>query len=263
MKKGKGICIGSLPGETFQEKFELAKEAGFQGIEIGPLETEEERKKYKKAADKLGLELHSVMNSVHWSLPLSDPVSDIRQKSVEGLVRSIKTASDIGADTVLLVPAVVKKEVPYDVAYERSQTEIRRVIETAEGYDVLICIENVWNNFLLSPLEFARYVDEFESEYIQAYFDVGNIIVYGWPEHWIRILGKRIKKVHIKGFNADERRFTYLIEDCTIDWNAVIRALREIEYNGYLTAELPVNKSEPKGTVHQISEDIDKILAGL
>lgn len=259
----KGICIGSLPGETFEEKFKLAKDAGFQGIEIGPLETAEERENYKKAADDIGLELHSVMNSVHWSLPLSDPDSDVRKKSVEGLVRSIKTASAVGGDTVLLVPAVVKKNVPYDVAYERSQAEIKKIIETAEEYDILICIENVWNKFLLSPLEFARYVDEFESEQIQAYFDVGNIIVYGWPEHWVRILGERIKKVHIKGFNADERRFTYLIEDCTIDWNSVMSALREVKYDDYLTAELPVNKDDPEGTVHQISEDMDKILVGL
>jgi len=259
----KGICIGSLPGETFEEKFELAKDAEFQGIEIGPLETAEQRENYKKAADDLGLELHSVINTIQWSLPLSDPDPDVRKQSIEHLEKSIKTASAVGADAVLLVPAVVKKDVPYDVAYERSQAEIKKAIETAKGNDIVICIENVWNKFLLSPLEFARYVDEFESAQIQAYFDVGNIIVYGWPEQWIRILGKRIKKVHIKGFNADERRFTYLIEDCMIDWNSVIEALREVGYDDYLTAELPVNKDDPKGTVYQISEDIDKILAGL
>lgn len=259
----KGICLGSLPGKNFEEKFELAIDTGFQGVEIGPLETVEERENYKKAADDLGLELHSVMNSVHWSLPLSDPDPDVREKSVEGLVRSIETVSAVGGDTVLLVPAVVKKDVPYDVAYERSQIETKKVINIAKGNDVTICMENVWNKFLLSPIEFARYVDEFESDSIQAYFDVGNIIVFGWPEHWIRILGERIKKVHIKGFNADERRFTYLLEDCTIDWNAVMEAFDDVGYDGYLTAELPVNKDDPEGTVHQISEDIDKIVAGL
>jgi len=178
-------------------------------------------------------------------------------------VRSIETVSAVGGDTVLLVPAVVKKDVPYDVAYERSQTETKKVLDIAKENDVTICMENVWNKFLLSPIEFARYVDEFESDFVQAYFDVGNIIVFGWPEHWIRILGERIKKVHIKGFNADERRFTYLLEDCTIDWNAVMEAFDDVGYDGYLTAELPVNKDDPEGTVHQISEDIDKIVAGL
>jgi len=259
----KGICLGSIPGANFGEKFKFAKEAGFQGIEIGPLQTEEERKNYKDAAEEVGIELHSVMNSVHWGLPLSDPKPDVRAKSVDGLVTSIKTANAVGADTVLLVPAVVKKDVPYDVAYERSQIEIKKVIETAKEHNVVVCIENVWNNFLLSPLEFARYIDEFDTEQLQAYFDVGNIIVYGWPEHWIKILGKRLKKVHVKGFNADQRRFTYLIENCTIDWNAVMKAFDDIGYDGYLTAELPVNKDDPKGTVHKISEDMDKIIAGL
>jgi hexulose-6-phosphate isomerase len=98
---------------------------------------------------------------------------------------------------------------------------------------------------------------------VQAYFDVGNIVIFGYPEQWIRILGKRIKKVHVKGFNADERRFTYLIEDCTIDWNAVMTALNEVGYDGYMTAELPVNRDDPEGTVYNISKDMDKIIAGM
>lgn len=259
----KGICIGSLPGMNFEERFEVAKEAGFEGIEIGPLKNTSTCVNFKNYADELGLELHSVMNGAHWGSPLSDPDPEVRATSIEGLEKSIVTAGTVGADTVLLVPAVVKKDVPYNVAYDLSKIEIKKTLEMAKEKDVIICMENVWNKFLLSPLEFARYVDEFYSEQVQAYFDVGNIIVYGWPEHWIRILGKRIKKVHIKGFNADERRFTYLIEDCTIDWNAVMQAFSDVGYDGYLTAELPVNKDDPKGTVHQISEDMDKIIAGL
>ena len=102
----------------------------------------------------------------------------------------------------------------------------------------------------------------FESEHVAAYFDVGNIVLYGYPQHWIRSLGSRIDKVHIKGFNADERRFTYLIEDCTIDWNAVMAALADVGYDDYMTSELPINRDHPAGTVHQISEDMDKIIAG-
>lgn len=128
-----------------------------------------------------------------------------------------------------------------------------------------ICIglfENVWNKFLLSPMEFSRYLDEFEDATVTAYFDVGNIVLYGYPQHWIRSLGSRISKVHIKGFNANESRFTYLIEDCTIDWNAVMSALEDIGYDDYMTAELPVDGDNPEGRVHSISDDMDRIIAG-
>ena len=259
----KGICLGSVPGKSLEEKFKLAKGAGFDGIEIGPLSDSEERKEYKSLADTVGLEIHSVMNQVHWSLPITDPDPEVRKKSVQGMITSLDTACAVGADTVLLVPAVVNEDVPYDVAYERSQAEIKPLIKEAEERDVLITVENVWNKFLLSPLEFARYVDEFESDYVQAYFDVGNIVIFGYPEQWIRVLGKRIKKVHVKGFNANERRFTYLIEDCTIDWNAVMEAFHKVGYDDYMTAELPVNRDDPEGTVYNISEDMDKIITGL
>jgi len=259
----KGICLGSVPGKSLAERFKLAKEAGFDGIEIGPLSNDEERKEHKSLADDLGLEIHSIMNQVHWSLPLTDPDPEVRKKSVQGMITSLDTAQAVSADAVLLVPAVVNEDVPYDVAYERSQAEIRPMIKEAEARNVLITVENVWNKFLLSPLEFARYVDEFESDYVQAYFDVGNIVIFGYPEQWIRVLGKRIKKVHIKGFNANERRFTYLIEDCTIDWNAVMESLHEVGYDDYMTAELPVNRDDPERTVYNINKDMDRIIAGL
>jgi len=259
----KGICLGSVPGKSLEERFKLAKNAGFDGIEIGPLSNTEERKEYKSLADAVGLEIHSVMNQVHWSLPLTDPDPEVRKKSVQGMITSLDTARAVGADAVLLVPAVVNENVPYDVAYKRSQAEIRPLIKEAEARNVLITVENVWNKFLLSPLEFAQYVDEFESDYVQAYFDVGNIVIFGYPEQWIRILGKRIKKVHVKGFNANERRFTYLIEDCTINWNAVMKAFHEVGYDDYMTAELPVNRDDPEGTVYNIGKDMDKIIKGL
>ena len=254
----KGICLGSVPGKSLKERCKLAKDAGFDGIEIGPLSNAEERQEYKSLADAVGLEIHSVMNQVHWSLPLTDPDPEVRKKSVQGMITSLDTARGVGADAVLLVPAVVNENVPYNVAYERSQGEIRPLIKEAEARKVLIAIENVWNKFLLSPLEFARYVDEFESDYVQAYFDVGNIVIFGYPEQWIRILGKRMK-----GFNANERRFTYLIEDCTINWNAVMEAFHEVGYDGYMTAELPVNRDDPEGTVYNISKDMDKIIKGM
>jgi L-ribulose-5-phosphate 3-epimerase len=258
----KGICIGSLPGDSLEARFRLAKAAGFDGVEIGTLENAEDRQRNRTAADDVGLELLSVMNSKHWSHPLSHADAAVREASIAGMLDSIETASVIGADTVLLVPAVVNDQITYEQAYEFSQAEIRKLIPKAAEKDIKISIENVWNKFLLSPIEFARYIDEFDNNRIAAYFDVGNIVLYGYPQHWIRTLGSRIDKVHVKGFNADERRFTYLIEDCTIDWNAVMAAFEAIGYDDYITAELPVNRDDPEGTVHQISQDMSQIIAG-
>jgi hexulose-6-phosphate isomerase len=258
----KGICIGSLPGDSLAAKFKLAKDMGFDGVEIGTLETSLERERNKATADTLGLELFSVMNQKHWSHPLSHPDAQVRQASVQGMIDSMETATVIGASTVLLVPAVVNEQATYEEAYARSQAVIRELIPKAAEKNLKISIENVWNKFLLSPIEFVRYIDEFDSDSVAAYFDVGNIVLYGFPQHWIRSLGSRIDKVHVKGFNAKERRFTYLIEDCTIDWNAVMTALSDVGYDDYITAELPTHRDDPYGTVRKISEDMDKIIAG-
>jgi len=258
----KGICIGSLPGNSTEVRFKLAKAAGFDGVEIGTLGNEADRHQTKQLAVQHHLELFSVMNQKHWSHPLSDADDAVRAASRDGLRDSMATAAAIGADVVLLVSAVVNEATPYEAAYQRSQTEIRKLIPEATEKGLTIAIENVWNKFLLSPVEFSAYLDEFESDVVRAYFDVGNIVLYGYPQHWIRSLGSRISKVHVKGFNAEERRFTDLIEGCTIDWAAVMAALADIGYDDYMTAELPVNAESPAGTVHQISEDMDKIIGG-
>lgn len=258
----KGICIGSLPGNSTEARFKLAKAAGFDGVEIGTLGDDADRHQTKQLAAQHHLELFSVMNQKHWSHPLSDADEAVRAASHEGMLDSMATAKTIGADAVLLVPAVVNEATPYEAAYERSQTEIRKLIPRATEYGLTIAIENVWNKFLLSPIEFAQYLDEFESDAVTAYFDVGNIVLYGYPQQWIRSLGSRISKVHVKGFNANTRQFTYLIEDCTIDWNEVMTALADVGYDDYMTAELPIDAEDPDGTVHQISEDMDNIIAG-
>lgn len=168
-----------------------------------------------------------------------------------------------GGTTVLLVPAVVNDKTSYEDAYKRSQEEIRKILPVAEETGVKIAIENVWNNFLLSPLEAARYIDEFESDMIGWYFDVGNIVRYGWPEQWIRILGKRIIKVDVKeysrklandngvweGFKAE------LLEgDC--NWPEVMKALYEVGYAGWGSAEIP---GGDRKRLAQIAELMDKI----
>ena len=251
----KGICIGSLPGDTYEKQFELAKDAGFEGVEFRTLRTDTERTEVKDLADDIGLELFSVMNTGHWVSPLSSSDPKVREVSHNGIVSSLDTAKVISADTVLIVPGVVNEQTRYEDVYKQSQVEVHRLIPKATEVGVQIAIENVWNKFLLSPIEFVRYIDEFESEFVSAYFDVGNICSYGIPQQWIKSLGSRISKVHLKGFNTDTHKFTGLIEDCTIDWNAVMVSLSDVGYNDYLTAEL-------RGDVYQISKDISKIIEG-
>ena len=255
----KGICIGSLPGNP-EEKFKLAKDAGYDGVEINTVDTDEESKKLKSIADSVGLEIPSIMNSAHWQYPLSDPDAEVREKSVDGMKKSLASASIVGADTVLLVPGVVNEKVCYEDAYTTSQKEVKELAKIGEELKVTIAIENVWNKFLLSPIEFARYIDEIESEYVAAYFDVGNILIYGYPQQWIRTLGSRIKKVHVKGFKVGPKAFSYLL-DSDINWAEVMKSFKDVGYDGYITAELPSYKSFPEQMVYDTSAHMDKIFA--
>lgn len=260
----KAIHLGMISGnQSIADKFKLAKETGFDGLEVSSpsdLSVDE----ILKARDATGLEIASVMNSAHWSSPLSDPNPEVRARGVEGLKTALRDAKKLGCTSVLLVPAVVKKEVSYADAYTRSQAEIRKVVPLAEELGVTIAIENVWNQFLLSPLEAARYVDEFNSPRVGWHFDVGNIVNYGWPEQWIRILGKRIAKVHVKEFSRSKRDkeglwkgfdVELLAGDC--DWPAVMKALDDIGYQGWLIAEISGGDAQRLKT---IAELMDRIL---
>jgi len=170
---------------------------------------------------------------------------------------ALRSAKALGAETVLLVPAIVNETVGYSDAYKRSQEHIRKLLPLAGQLGVVIAVENVWNKFLLSPLEFARYVDEFESPWLKAYFDIGNVIIYGYSQDWIRTLGKRIVKIHLKDFKRKGYQWTNLL-DGDVNWPEVRRALDEISYNGFLTTEL---RGGDKAYLTDLSERIDRIIA--
>ena len=182
------------------------------------------------------MRIHSVMNMDHWRLPLSSSDPDVVARSVQGMETSLRNAALWGADTVLLVPAVVDAATPYRDAYQRSQRVIReRLLPMARDLKVVIAVEEVWNKFLLSPMEFARYVDELDSPWLKAYFDVGNVVIHAFPQDWIRTLGPRIVKVHLKDFNFDRPngRFTWkAIGEGDIDWLEVRRALARHRLRG-------------------------------
>jgi hexulose-6-phosphate isomerase len=249
------------------EKFKMIRTTGFEGIEIdGSMDQTE----VLKARDETGLILPSVICATHWKKPLSDPDPALREAGLEGLKIALRDAKAYGSSSVLLVPAIVNKNVSYNEAYRRSQEEIKKAIPLAEELGVKIAIENVWNNFLLSPLEAARYIDEFQSPAMAWHFDVGNCINNGWPEQWIHILGKRIHKLHIKEYSRKKRDAEGLWKGFDVEylqgddnWPAVMAALDDVGYHGWGTAEPTY---WPKGVaspvrLQQVSQKLDQIFS--
>ena len=256
----KATCYGSLPANTsHQEWLQVHKDAGFDGVEIRQFETLEEAEEVAELAQDIGLEIHSVMGGTHWQLPLSSPDEEVRVKGVEGIERALKIASVAGAETVLVVPGVVSEEVSYATAYEISRQSIAELLPAAEELGITMCLENVWNKFLLSPLEMRDYIDDFNNPRVAAYFDVGNILLYGYPDQWIEILGSRIKKVHIKDFDVGSKQFVGLLQG-SVDYPRVIRAFRDVGYDGYLTAELSSYPQFPKQFLYDTAAQLDCLL---
>ncbi|MFO7946916.1 MAG: sugar phosphate isomerase/epimerase family protein [Armatimonadota bacterium] len=256
----KGICFSSLPRKlSVEEKLGIAKDAGFDGIEIPNFETQQEAEEVAGVAEDIGLEIHGVMGGTHWQLPLSSTDEDIRLAGIEGIKRAIEVASIAGADTVLVVPGVVTEDVSYAAAYDLAQKSIRELIPTAREHGITMALENVWNRFLLSPLEFRDFIDALDDDLVKAYFDVGNILLYGYPHQWIDILGKRIAKVHIKDFNTDTKSFVSLLSG-DVDYPRVINALRGLGYGGYLTAELSPYPQFPEQMVYDTAAHLDAII---
>jgi hexulose-6-phosphate isomerase len=251
-----------VKGSTL-EKMKAIKDAGFEGVEMMSHMDQDE---VLKARDEVGLIIPSVCGRDHWNKPLSHPDPKVREEGLEALKQTLRDAKRYGATSVLLVPAVVNKDISYDEAYTRSQAEIRKAVPLAEELGVKIAIENVWNQFLLSPLEAARYVDEFNSPAVGWHFDVGNVITYGWPEQWIRILGKRIQKLHIKEFSRKRRDNEGLWKGFHVDflegdnnWPAVMKALDDIGYNGWGITEQDTPDTPEK--LKAVADGFTKILA--
>jgi hexulose-6-phosphate isomerase len=263
----KAVLFSMLPKElSILDRFQLARDTGFEQTECGTTDDERVAEEILAASKKTGIRIHSVMNRDHWKYPLSSRDPEVVAKSVAGLKTSFRNASLWGADTVLLVPAVVNPDTTYQEAWERSQSEIRKMIPLAEEVKVIIAVEEVWNKFLLSPLEFARYVDEFRSPWVRAYFDVGNVVLYGYPQDWIRTLGKRIVKLHIKDFSFREnptiqKRVADFVNlrDGDINWKEIYRALSDIGYQGSATVELDGGN---KAYLADVSHRFDLILNG-
>jgi hexulose-6-phosphate isomerase len=261
----KGIWYSSAPGKTALEKFQAAKTAGFEGIEPPSHLNQDE---VLRARDATGLVIPSVSCGQH-SRGLNHPDAGKRDEAVEGVKQALRDAKRYGASSILVVPGGVSEQVTYAAAYPRVQDALRKAVPLAEELGVKLAFENVWNHFLLSPMEAARFVDEFHSPAAGWQFDVGNAIYLGWPEQWIRILGKRIQKLHMKEFSRKQMGekglhagFAVEFLEGDNDWPAVMKAVDDIGYQGWAIAE---PAWQPKGVapaerLSQIAAKLDQIL---
>lgn len=256
-KLRKALQLGMLPRELSDvDKFKLAKKCGFDGIEGSPMNDLDAARQLGNLSRQAGVPIHSIVRG-GWDTPFSDPDPKVIDKGLATMETALRSAKVLGAETVLLVPAIVNENVSYAQAYKRSQTHIKKLLPLAEELGVVIAVENVWNKFLLSPLEFARYVDEFESPWLKAYFDIGNVILFGYSQDWIRTLGKRIVKIHLKDFKRRGYEWTNLL-DGDVNWPQVRRALDEISYDGYLTTEL---RGGDEAYLTDLAQRVDRFFA--
>jgi L-ribulose-5-phosphate 3-epimerase len=259
----KSLKLGMVTDKVpMLDKFKLVKEVGFDGLEIDSLDLDQAE--VIAARDGSGLPINGVVDGA-WQEPFSDPKPEIRKKAAAALEKALRLAKAYGCDSVLLVPGVVNKNSSYDVAYKNSHEGIKQLVPLAKELGVRISLENVWNNFLLSPLEMARFIDEFESPFVRSHFDIGNIVRSGWPEQWIRILGKRIYRLDLKEFSRKKmeteglwKGFEVEIGDGDNDWPAVMQALREIGYTGWACAEV---KGGGRERLADISQRMDRVFA--
>lgn len=275
----KGISIWSFAEGTLRDKLKLAKDAGFDGVEVALDEvgevslesTKEELLAIKEYGESIGLEFYSVACGLYWTYNYTSANEENRNKAKAITKKQLEVANILGCDTILVVPGAVEvafdpgEVVEYDVAYSRAQEALKELAPIAEELKVSIGVENVWNRFLLSPMEMARFIDEIGSDYVGSYFDIGNVLFLGYPEHWIKVLNKRIKKVHFKDFrreagNGNLSGFVDLLAG-DVNWPAVMDEFKKIGYNDWVSAEmLPPYTHYPETIIYNTSNAMDKIL---
>ncbi len=257
------------PNVSIPQGFKLAKRGGFDCVELNvsengyltPDSDEQAARFLRSAAENMSLELRSLCAGLTRRYPLTSDDPQVVECGKEIVKKCLRLCDWLGADTLLVVPGVVTPEVPYDVAYERASTGLKELAPVAEEMGINLAVENVWNKFLLSPLEMRDFVDEIGSERVGVYFDAGNVLINGYPEHWIRILGQRIKKVHVKDFHTNIGNITGFcnILEGDLDWRAVERALKDIGYDDVVTAEISGYKTLPELGIKHAGESMKRI----
>ena len=266
----KAVMYGMVGGgSTIEDKFRILKDTGFQGVEMDS-PTSLKMDDIAAAMEKTGIVVHGLVDSEHWKTPLNVPDEAAQDHAVAALETCLRDAGRLRCTSILLVPGIVRDNLPYDECWRLTQKNIRRVLPLAKELNVRIAIENVWNNFIMSPMEAARFVDEFNSPSVAWHFDIGNVINYGWPSQWVDILGKRIAKLHIKDFSRQKRDKQGLWEGFKVElgegdagWPAVMKALDAVGYStaadgNWATAEVGGGDEKRMRT---ISDQMDKLFA--
>lgn len=262
----KGVSYYMIKEElSLLDKFKLVKDLGFDGVEINSPDNFD-FKELINARDKTGIEIPSTVNKDHWAKSLSDANPSVRQFTIDSIAKSLQETKELGGDTVLVVPGVVNDKVSYKQAYDNALDSIRKLIPYVEKTGVKIGIENVWNNFILSPLEAKTFLDTIDHPLIGWYFDIGNVLRYGWPEHWIEVLGQRIVKLHAKEFSREKmnneglgKGFNVELLAGDIDWKLVMKMVRDIGYKGeWITSELGGGN---KGYLEKVADQMNKIVS--
>ena len=237
------------------EKLRLARGAGFEGFEIDLTEegsvnlksTARELRDIRQAVDKHGLQLSGLATGLYWGANAASADPRVVAKASAILKRQLTVAANLGLDAVLVIPGAVGVDfipggevVAYSDAYARARKFVAAAVPLAEKLKVTIGIENVWNKFLLSPREMVEFIDSFKSDRVGAYFDVGNALATGYPEHWIQLLGKRIARVHFKDYRRNVGTVDGFVELLSgdVNWPSVMQALRAVPYKGWCTAEM-------------------------
>ncbi|RJE82616.1 sugar phosphate isomerase/epimerase [Paenibacillus sp. 1011MAR3C5] len=275
----KGINIWSFRSDrTIQECARIAKQAGFDGLELSLNETGElgleatdkEVLAIKSMLQDEGLEIAGLATGLYWDYAMTSEDEGKRQKAIDICKKQLELAAAFGVDAILVIPGAVGVDfipgseiVSYDRAYDRALEAIGKLAPHAEAAGVSIAIENVWNKFLLSPLELRGFIDAHNSPFVGSYFDVGNVVHSGYPEQWIRILGHRIKKVHFKDYRRQAGGLHGFVDLLAgdVDYPAVVQALTDIGYKGYATAEMiPPYTHHSDQIIFNTSKAMDAIL---
>jgi L-ribulose-5-phosphate 3-epimerase len=280
----KGLNYWSFPGglegaKDIKEAVRETKELGYEGLEVclfagGALDlgmSDADVKALRKTMETAGVQAASVTTGQLWATPLTASDPKVRDAGKQAVKQCLRVANGLGATGILVVPGAVEiffdpaaEIVPYETAMGRVREAMDELVPVAEKQKVAIGIENVWNKLFLSPLELRDFIDSYGSEYLGSFFDVGNIVLTGFPEDWIRILGKRIKKVHFKDFRrsvATLDGFVDLLEG-SVNWPEVVKALREVGYDDYCIAEMiPYYAHAPETRLENTSRAMDRILA--
>jgi hexulose-6-phosphate isomerase len=259
-KLRKAIMGGTLGFKgTLIEKYKAAKEAGYEGVEpAGGLNQQE----VLDALGQSGLQAASVCCHTHWKQTLTHPDEKTREEGLQGVLQTLRDAKAYGTDSILVVPGTVGDDVTYQQAWDRSIAQIKKAVPLAKELGVKISIENVWNNFILSPIEAVKFLDEIGDPIVGWHFDIGNVLRYGWPEHWIPVLGQRINRIHVKEYSTKKMKDEGV--DCdltegTNNWAAIMKALDSIGYTGWAISEQR-GGINPNG-LRMLVERMDKIFA--